>query len=269
MADTTFPPVFVINLERSADRRAEMAALLDPLHIGYTFFTAVDGRALDLDALPDYDRTRRRLFFGRDLSQGEVGCLLSHRAVFRHMVENNIPHAVVLEDDVTVAADFAAVIRDLAAAPVAWDVVRFLAYEKVQNAAGRDICALPTKPYMLSRIPTLSGGAYGYMLNLKAAKIFLHHMQKNAVPVDTLQGYVWKTGLETFVLRPSPVSSDPGNASTIGNTRFDKSPQLGGWQKAVYPLTRAWLKLSQNLGRRLAYLAAARRDKKTAVKNGL
>ncbi len=267
MVADTFPPVFVINLERSADRRAEMSALLDPLHIHYTFFKAVDGSALNICTLPDYDRTRRLLFFGHDLSPGEIGCLLSHRAVFQHMVDNNIAHAVVLEDDVIVVSDFAAVINDLLAAPVAWDVVRFLAYEKVQKAAGRDICALPTKPYTLSRISTLSGGAYGYMLNLKAAQTFLRHMKKTAIPVDTLQGYVWKTGLETFVLRPSPVSSDPCNNSTIGNTRFDKTTQLEAWQKAVYPFTRAWLKLSQNIGKRVAYLAAAGRDKKAIDKN--
>ncbi len=263
MASDAFPHVFIINLERSADRRAEMSALLDPLHIDYTFFKAIDGRTLDIDALPDYDRTRRLLFFGHDLSPGEIGCLLSHRAVFQHMADNNIPHAVVLEDDVTVVTEFPAVIRDLLAAPVAWDVVRFLDYEKVQKADGRDICVLPTAPYKLSRIPMLSGGAYGYMLNLKAAQAFLRHMKKTAIPVDTLQGYVWKTGLETFVLRPSPVSTDLYNDSTIGNTRFDKTTQLEIWQKAVYPLTRAWLKLSQNIGKHAAYLAAAGRDKKS------
>ncbi len=267
MISNACPPIFVINLERSADRRAAMAASLEQLGVNYTFFKAVDGKTLDPSSLPDYDSLRRKLFFGRDLSLGEIGCLLSHRAVFQHMVDHHIPCAVVLEDDVTIANDFPAVIQDLCALPVAWDVVRFLAYEKVQKAAGRDILALPTKPYRLSRIPTLSGGAYGYMLTLKAAKTFLQHTKKNILPIDTLQGYVWRTGLETFILRPSPVSSDPDNDSTIGNARFIKKRQLSGWQKAVYPFTRAWLKLSQNIGLRMAYWRTASRDKKEAGKN--
>src|SRR3984957_7733491 len=110
---TTFPPVFVINLEKSADRRADMYARLEPLHIDYSFFKAVNGHALDIDTLPAYDKTRRRLFFGRDLTKGEIGCLLSHKAVYQHMVDNNINRAIVLEDDVSIEPDFPQVIREI------------------------------------------------------------------------------------------------------------------------------------------------------------
>jgi len=256
---TTFPPVFVINLEKSADRRTAMAARLDPLHIDYTFFKAVNGHALDIDNLPAYDKTRRRLYFGRDLTKGEIGCLLSHRAVYQHMVDNNIERAIVFEDDVFVEPTFPQLIREILQSPVKWDMIRFLAYEKVQKR-GRDIFALSTKPHALARIPTTSGGAYGYMLTQKAAKEFLRHMQKNALPVDILHGYVWRTGLETFILRPSPVSADLDNESTIGNVRYDKTSQLLGWQKTVYPFTRGWHKLSELVGKRVSYWLAWPRD---------
>lgn len=259
-----FPPVFVINLEQSADRRADMAKRLNPLRVSYTFFKAVNGHALDIDTLPDYDKMRRRLYFGRDLSKGEIGCLLSHRAVYQHMVDNNIERAIVLEDDVHIDPGFPQVVRDILQSPVKWDVIRFLAYEKVQKI-GRDIFTLPTltgegKPHVLARIPTTSGGAYGYMLTQHAAREFLRHMQKNALPVDILHGYVWRTGLETFILRPSPVAADLENESTIGLSRYDKKSQLSGWQKAVYPLTRAWHKFSELIGKRTSYWMAWPRD---------
>jgi len=259
MVNDIFPPVFVINLEQSADRRADMTALLEPLHINYSFFKAVNGHALDIDNLPAYDKIRRRLFYGRDLSKGEIGCLLSHRAVYQYMLDNNIDRAIVLEDDVEIEPNFPQIVREILQAPVKWDVIRFLAYDKVQKI-GRDIFALPSKPHMLARIPTTSGGAYGYMLTQKAAREFLRHMQKNSLPVDILHGYVWRTGLETFILRPSPVSSDPMNNSTIGRTRFDKATQLSGWQKAAYPFTRAWHKFSELLGKRVSYWLAWPRD---------
>ncbi len=259
MAIDEFPPVFVINLEHSADRRAAMITRLDPLHINYTFFKAVNGHELDIDTLPAYAKTRRRLLFGRDLSKGEIGCLLSHKAIYQHMVDKNIDKAIVLEDDVSIEPDFPQVIREIIKSPVKWDVIRFLAYEKVQKI-GRDIFALPSKPHVLARIPTTSGGAYCYMINQKAARELLRHMQKNALPVDALHSYVWKTGLETFILRPSPVSSDPDNDSTIGRGRFDKGTQLSGWQKTVYPFTRAWLKFSELIGKRLSYWASWPRD---------
>jgi glycosyl transferase family 25 len=256
---STFPPVFVINLEKSADRRAEMAPRLDPLGIDYTFFKAVNGHALDIDTLPEYDRTRRRLYFSRDLTPGEIGCLLSHRAIYQHMVENNIERAIVLEDDVFIDPVFPQVIRDILNAPVKWDMIRFLAYKKVQKI-GRNIYALPTTPHTLARLPTTSGGAYGYMLTQRAARELLKHMKKNALPVDILHGYVWRTGLETFILRPSPITTDLRNESTIGGDRFSKVSQNTGWQKAVYPFTRYWHKMSELVGKRVSYWLAWPRD---------
>lgn len=258
---TSFPATFVINLEHSADRRAAMAARLDPLGIPYSFFKAVNGRELDTDNLPVYDRLRRRLFFGKDLTKGEIGCLLSHRDVYRHMVDNNIETAIVMEDDVFIEPAFPQVIREIIASPVPWDIVRFLAYEKVQKI-GRDLYELPLKPYRLARIPTSSGGAYCYMLNLRAAQRLLALMERNYLPVDILHSYVWRTGLETLILRPSPVAADLDGPSTIGDVRFEKKVQLQGWQRAVYPLTRAWLKLSEMVGKRGSYCMAMLRDYK-------
>lgn len=258
--EAPFPPIFVINLERSADRRTAMAARLDPLHVPYTFFKAVNGHELDIDTLAAYDKTRRRLYFGKDLTKGEIGCLLSHRAVYQHMVDNNIENAIVLEDDVFIEPTFPQVVREIIASPVAWDIVRFLAYAKVQKI-GRNVYPLPLKPYNLARIPTASGGAYCYMLNLKAARRLLEHMQTNYLPIDALHSYVWRTHLETFILRPSPVSADLDGPSTIGETRFDKKTQLTGWQKNIYPLTRFWLKASELVGKRTSYWSAWLRDR--------
>jgi glycosyl transferase family 25 len=34
-----------------------------------------------------------------DLTRGELGCFLSHRAVWRHMQDHDVPEALILEDD--------------------------------------------------------------------------------------------------------------------------------------------------------------------------
>jgi glycosyl transferase family 25 len=254
----SFPPIFVINLKRSPERRLSMAERLDPLHVPYSFFEGVDGAHLDLETLPSYAKTRRRLLFGRDLRKGEMGCLLSHRAVYQHMVDHDIDAAVILEDDVFLTPEFPQIIKALARQPVKWDVIRFLEGEKVYKNS-RVIGPL-CEDYLLTRPLLASGGAYGYMLTKKAAACFLRHMQKNAVPVDTVHSYVWKTGLETFAVKPSPVSPDRVIDSTIGEARFDKTPQIEGWQKAVYPLTRFWLKFSELLGKRRAYWSSLPHD---------
>ncbi len=260
--DMSRPHIFVINMKHSTERRAVMTARLEALGLAYSFFEAVDGRGLDLDRLPAYDGTRRRLFFGRDMTPGEIGCLLSHKAVYQHMVDQNIAAAVVLEDDVFLTPDFPVVIEALTRLSVKWDVIRFLAQEKVQKTPCRIIYELDCKPYALARIGATPGGAYGYMLTRSAAGKLLRHMQKNLLPVDILHGYVWKTGLESFILKPSPVSADMEGESTIGyGKRFDKSLALKGWERLAYPFTRSWLKFSELVGKRAAYWVAWPRDR--------
>ena len=254
-----FPPVFVINLKSSADRREVMAERLKPLQIEYSFFEAVNGHALDIETLPSYEKTRRRLFFGRDLKKGEIGCLLSHRAVYQHIVDNNIDTAVILEDDVFPTPDFPDVVRVLIKHPVKWDMIRFLDSKKVYKKS-RVIGALGCGSYALTRISGAPGGAYGYMITQKAARKLLQNLQKYYLPIDIIHGYIWQTGLEIFAVKPSPVSPDDEVDSTIGGTRFDKTLQISGWQKAVYPLTRLWLKISELVGKRLSYWSSWPRD---------
>lgn len=257
---STFPLVFVISLKDSGERRRAMAARLDPLLIQYSFFDAVDGSAFDPQALPAYDRLRRRLFFGKDLTAGEMGCLLSHRAVYQYMADHGIPVAVVLEDDALPAPDLPEVVRLLMDTPVPWDVIRFLGRDKVYRNS-RAVKKL-SGVYTLTRPAGTPGGTYGYTLNLKAARRFLGCMQKNWLPVDILQGFVWRTGLEIFAVRPSPVMPDDAVESTIGDARFDKTVRLSGWQKAAYPLTRLYFKISHAALTGLSWQASRARDRK-------
>src|SRR5690606_1631962 len=73
----------------------------------FTLFRAIDARQLTPQQLAqhfDADRARRE---GYSLSPGEVGCALSHVSIYREMVNEGIPYAVILEDDVCLAPDFA------------------------------------------------------------------------------------------------------------------------------------------------------------------
>ena len=103
-------PVLVINRDRDTERwdacRAAAAALgVDPHRI-----PAEDAHAPDFlfhahaDLIGDH-------FWGRDtIKPGAVGCFLSHRKAWRHVVDAGLPAALILEDDadLTVPPDRAA-----------------------------------------------------------------------------------------------------------------------------------------------------------------
>lgn len=234
--DVTIPPIFVISLARAQARRATIGARLAALRLPYTFIDATDGAVLDLHRHSAYAGHWRRLFFGRDLTPGEFGCLISHRGVYEQIIRHSIDRAIVLEDDAIVTDDFPAVVAALCASPVHWDLVRFLGRSKVYRSSRRLVHL--NGPYLLARPSGTPGGAYGYLLTRHAAERLLRIMQHNWLPVDTLHGQVWRTGLQALNISPSPVLPDDKTPSCIGDTRYDKTPQLRGARKMIYPLFR-------------------------------
>ncbi len=241
-AAASLPPIFIINLEQSTERKKIMTAQLDQLGLPHIFFSAVDGKKLLTPDLVCYARHRRRLMFGKDLSHSELGCLLSHRALYRKMVKENIPIAIVLEDDAILSDDFEAVIRALLENPIRWDMIRFLSRSKNYRQS-RDLGPLIGE-YRLARPKGLPGGAYAYMLTCHAAKKLNANMHRNWAPVDMLHGKIWKTFLHrTYSVNPSPARFDAENESTIGDDRFDKLQNFDVLERTAYPVTRLGMKI--------------------------
>jgi glycosyl transferase family 25 len=253
------PPVFLINMARDTERRRQMTERLNAIGLPFTVFEAVDGSKLDLADCRYYDGQKRRRYFGRDMTKGEVGVLMSHRAIMQRMVDENIPAAVILEDDVTFEPDFPDVLRALMASGRRWDIVRFLGSPKIYRLGRRLIAPLCGR-YWLARIPGTHGGAHAYLLTQRAAKVLLAHTEPAWVPIDTLQGRCWSTGLESLVVHPCPLATDPAAGSTIEDKRFDKTLQIDGLDRALYPLRRFLLKLGETLGKRAVYWGSWWRD---------
>lgn len=82
-------PCLVISLRRSHERRSRITARLNALGVPFTFFDALEG-----DGRATYSRR-----YGRALSQGEIGCYLSHVAAARVIATSDEPFGCILEDD--------------------------------------------------------------------------------------------------------------------------------------------------------------------------
>lgn len=249
-------PAFVISLASSADRREKIAARLGQLCMEFEFVDGIDLRGADISGHPDYDSARRRLYFGCDLQPGELGCLLSHRKVYQIMVSRGIPHALVLEDDAGLEDDLPDVLRALVSSPVEWDLIRFLDKKKVYRKKCR-LIGMIDDTHELSRLPTNSGGAYGYLINQRAASRLLGLMGKNWLQNDVLHSRTWFTDLATYIVRPSPVTHPvEDDRSTIGSTRFKKVIRLSGWRRLAHPAARFLMQTHDKLAKRWHFLKA-------------
>ncbi len=102
--------IFIINLESSIQRRAKIQkninSISTPLDI--EFFNAVNGNDMKDNEISSNTRE-----LCEATTKGEIGCALSHINVYRKIVTDNIPVALILEDDVIIPDDIGLIVEDI------------------------------------------------------------------------------------------------------------------------------------------------------------
>lgn len=107
--------IFIINLKRSSERRKHIEKQLKRLGLDYEFIDAVDGRVLSDEALrevSDLDNYMKHPTW-QNRGKGLIGCALSHQAVYKAMVKQNIPRALVLEDDIFIKKEMGELLKKI------------------------------------------------------------------------------------------------------------------------------------------------------------
>lgn len=222
--------IYCINLKRSIERRAKMEAELKKLGLSYEFIEAVDGRKLSAaERTASYSSWRTRFRHGKDLTPGELGCVMSHLKFFQKIIETN-EIGFVLEDDVSFSDGARA------------------AFEKaekfLQEAKGTTLVQLPGLVRDLRRakdglgdfvkVPTAIG-TYAYGINPAAAKLLLKAFTPVKMPIDKYDYIIKHLGLDFFVYPEIVLKVDMEGESVVGTDRF---VSFSGIHKIGYKLWR-------------------------------
>lgn len=103
--------VFLINLDKRPDRLAFVKNQLDNQNIDFERFVAVDGSKMTLETQTLVDVKRFIIEQKKEPVIGEVGCAMSHRAIWQKMVDENLEYALILEDDITLSSDLSKLLK--------------------------------------------------------------------------------------------------------------------------------------------------------------
>ncbi|RXX62543.1 hypothetical protein DD600_23315 [Enterobacter cloacae] len=99
---------YIINLESASERMESMKTQVERSGLHYEFIPAVDGRNIPANLLSLLKKEHSYA-----VTPGEVGCSLSHLAVYKALVSSNEDCALVLEDDVSLPNDISMFINEL------------------------------------------------------------------------------------------------------------------------------------------------------------
>ncbi|KAM3863671.1 procollagen galactosyltransferase 1 [Diretmus argenteus] len=183
-----FDEVFMINLQRRADRRERMLAILYKQEIASKVVAAVDGKAMNISdinnlgikMLPGYSDP----YHGRPLTKGELGCFLSHYNIWKEIVERGLHSSLVIEDDLRFEIFFKRrlknVMSEVESEGLDWDLI-YIGRKRMQvdhpEKAVPNIHNLVEADY--------SYWTLGYMISLQGAKKLINaEPLKKVLPVD-------------------------------------------------------------------------------------
>jgi glycosyl transferase family 25 len=202
---------FVINLDRSRDRLQAISAQLSAAGIPYRRFPAVEGRSVDPDNARLFDRASYEFRHGKHATANEIACYLSHLGALNAFLDTDAASCVILEDDAIIAPGLGPLLKCLEEKSGEWDMVFLYGNHR----------AMPLRVANLDRGYDLVGyfarqsGAVAYLVNRRAAEVFVKRLLPMTLPYDLGFNRAWEHGIKIRGVLPFPVTTGE-HASDIG-----------------------------------------------------
>jgi len=211
--------VSLINLDRSPDRLARAASLLDGAGVTWSRLPAADGNHLEPDEKNAIDGTAFARKMGRAWRPGEAGCTFSHIRALRGFLASGDTHTLILEDDFTIpeGPSLASRIEAVLGAADQWDFLKAYTFRKYAFVPRHDLGDAGRIVRPLNRITK----SLGHFVNRKGAEAILAAFTKFDEPLDWFLDQPWRFNVRYRALRPSLIEEAPQLASTIGYAARD------------------------------------------------
>jgi glycosyl transferase family 25 len=223
---------YLINLDRSPDRLAQMRVEFERLGLTFIRVAAVDGKQLsqeELDAV-----TPRVRHWEIPMPSSEIGCFLSHRKCFEIIANGDDNYAAVFEDDIILSNETRKVLSNTDWIPEDADIIKIETFSTVILLdASQEIAGTACKYGRLLSKHLCTGG---YIISRNAARQLLTFMDQVSIPVDNLMfdpAYKTCTNFTIYQIHPA-LCKQEGFESLIEVERkmlrrqFIKRPSLPG-----------------------------------------
>lgn len=203
--------LFIINLARRTERMAFMERQFAAVPLGFDRIDAVDGEKLSPEdrgmAVNDF---RWWCAQGYKARAGEIGCALSHRIALSRIVDEGLPCACIMEDDVTLGEGFCRVLETVERFLVTQADPKVVLLTPCDAAKGH---AAEKEGFV--RIPWASSAGC-YVVNQEAAKRLLAVTSPMTSTIDDWRRWSEKGRFALYAFCPSVCSQAP-----YGSESFD------------------------------------------------
>ena len=205
---------FVINLDRSPERFARIAADLTRLGVSFERFAAVEGREIDPDTSPHFSRRQYERRHGKRPTPCEIGCYLSHMGALRRFLDSGAEFGLILEDDAILGDTLPGVLTGLEHLAGQWNIsLLYGNYPGLPQALDRI-----DRHHELVGFLARETGAVAYAVDRKAAAAYLDMLYPMSLPFDVDFDRAWDFDIKFRGVMPFPVTTGafPSDIGKIG-----------------------------------------------------
>lgn len=238
--------IYILSLSAQSPRSLALSERLTSFGFHFEFIDAVDGRKFDLDHYPAYDKHRARLYMGRNLVGGEIGCYLSHLKAAETFLSSDADLAIVLEDDSAPDAALLSAVEDIATTlnqiDPSWLLVNI---GKSSDKLNSDINTINHGAHLLQAAHYFPITTHGLLWSRHGAAAFIREHDKIWAPVDNYFRH-WLTRAGHGYAVHSPLVDVTGAESEITPTGNGAKRQYEGrtWH---FQLSKQWRLLVDKL----------------------
>lgn len=231
---------FYINLDRRVDRRQNIESQLFALDIKAQRVSASLGSELTQEQKSFVSFEDFYCLMKRPISDGEIGCALSHRRIWQQIVEKDIAYALILEDDVTIDKRLVELLK-ADKLPYKYDFINLSSSDPytcnaqaIAQLLNQNITSRPkdkrslqlwkqlewrnkwnifelnliSNNLVLCECDPAPALASGYIVSQRAAKEFLNASDSLCIPID----YIWRYAIgelkQSFIYTPLIIQSE-------------------------------------------------------------
>jgi glycosyl transferase, family 25 len=216
--------VYVINLDRSPERLAQISNRLSTLQVPFERVSAFDASKSDLSTCRIDRQVFTKVHGRKNIRDAEIGCHQSHVTALNNFIRSEKTFAVIFEDDIDVGQGLSSTLDQLKEWQEHWDIVPLFHWHR-----GTPLRVQHSGDYALNVFLTAVTSSAAYVVNRHAAKTLLDHMQTQTACVDHELFDTASHGLRLRGISPNCITlSEQANVSTI-NT--NSSPKPAFWRR--------------------------------------
>ena len=169
----------VISLKTATARREHIVQEFGKQNIGFEFFDALTpdlarplAEKMQLNVEDEY------------LTGGELACFMSHVSIWQKMVDEQIPHLAIFEDDVYLGNAADELLNNAGWINPNWDIIKTEAFAD-QVFLGKTHSEIANGMRHIVQLTGKNLGTAGYILSLEGAQKYLEYVKKiQLIPLD-------------------------------------------------------------------------------------